>query len=212
VYLPDGMKPTVRFITPVGGTIEPAPPQPRWIAYGDSIQEGWNASAPPLAWPHIVGRDNGLDVYNLGYAGAARGEIPLAEEIAELPAEVISINHGTNCWTRVPYSIGMFREGLVAFLDIIRQGHPGTPLVVASPVVRPDAESTPNRLGATLGELRRTMEEVVEDRARTDPNLQLLSGLGLIELRHLDDGIHPNDEGHRLIAAAMGAALRKVVT
>jgi len=41
------MRPTVLSIEPVGGRIEPAPPQPRWIAYGDSIAEGWIASARP---------------------------------------------------------------------------------------------------------------------------------------------------------------------
>ena len=34
-------------------------------------------------------------------------------------------------------------------------------MVVASPVLRPDAEATPNRLGATLVDLRAAMEEAV---------------------------------------------------
>ena len=82
VYLPEGMRPTVTQLTAVGGTIEPAPPQPRWVAYGDSVAEGWVASAPALAWPAIVGRRHGLDVVNMGYAGAARGEVVSAEHVA----------------------------------------------------------------------------------------------------------------------------------
>jgi hypothetical protein len=41
-------------------------------------------------------------------------EQPPAIAGAELEADVISITHGTNCWTRVPFSVGMFREGLRA--------------------------------------------------------------------------------------------------
>ena len=39
-------------------------------------------------------------------------------------------------------------RGARAFLDIVRQGHSDTPIVAVSPITRPDAESTPNRLGA----------------------------------------------------------------
>src|SRR5205823_1485612 len=151
VYLPEGMKPALKSLSGVGGRIEPAPAdQPRWIAYGDSVAEGWVASSPALAWPAVAGRTFGLDVANLGYAGAARGEVVSAEQIAALDADVISITHGTNCWTRTPHSVDMMRAAVAAFLDIVREGHPETPIVVVSPVLRPDAEATPNRLGATL--------------------------------------------------------------
>src|SRR4029453_14144581 len=100
VYLPEGMRPVVTAIRAIGGEIAPAPPQRRWLCYGDSIAEGWCAAGPAGAWPARVGRDCVLDVINLGYAGGARGELASAEEIARLRADVISIAHGTNCWTR----------------------------------------------------------------------------------------------------------------
>ncbi|MFP6640530.1 MAG: GDSL-type esterase/lipase family protein, partial [Myxococcota bacterium] len=104
LYLPEGMRPTVLALRPQEGEIRPLPPQPRWLCYGDSIAEGWCASEPSAAWPHEVARRHGLDVVNLGYAGAARGEIASAQEIASLTADLISISHGTNCWTRTPHS------------------------------------------------------------------------------------------------------------
>ena len=70
VYLPEGMRPTVLAIRGAGGgAIEPAPSRPRWVAYGDSIAEGWVASGPAGAWPAVAARDFDLDVVNLGYAG-----------------------------------------------------------------------------------------------------------------------------------------------
>src|SRR5438874_6686460 len=170
------MKPTLKSLSGVGGRIEPAPAdQPRWIAYGDSVAEGWAASGPAYAWPAVAGRTHGLDVANLGYAGAARGEVASAEQIAALDADVISITHGTNCWTRTPHSVDMMRAAVAAFIDVVRQGHPDTPIIVASPVVRPDAEESPNRLGATLADLRAAMEHVVADR-----NVTLMQGGQLI--------------------------------
>ena len=206
VYLPEGMKPTVVSVDAVGGSIEPAPPQPRWIAYGDSVAEGWVASAPALAWPAIAGREQGLDVVNMGYAGAARGELASAEQIAALDADVISISHGTNCWTRTPHSTAMMRAAVASFLDVVRQGHPETPIVVVSPVVRPDAEDTPNRLGATLADLRRAMAGVAAER-----DVLLVRGRELIGPHRLADGIHPDDEGHRILAEAIGAEVAAAV-
>lgn len=208
VYMPEGMRPEVRRVTGVGGRISPAPPQPRWLAYGDSIAEGWVASSPAMSWPAVVGREHAIDLVNLGYAGAARGEIVSAEQMAALTADVITVSHGTNCWTRVPFSRPMMKEATAAFLEVLRQGHPLTPIVVASPVLRPDAESAPNRLGATLADLRSAMEEATEERAASgDSSMALVKGRDLLVAGDLPDGIHPGDRGHRAIARAMGAAI-----
>jgi lysophospholipase L1-like esterase len=212
VYIPEGMRPSIKELTPVGGDIEPASLHPRWICYGDSVAEGWLATAPALAWPAVVGREHALDAVNMGYAGAGRGEIVTAEHIAELAAAVISITHGTNCWTRVPFSVDLFREQTRAFLDIVRQGHPETPILVSSPIVRPDAEDTPNRLGATLADLRATMEEVVRERIdRGDDRLRLIPGRHIVTEEQLADAIHPNDDGQRALASALGPPIRALV-
>jgi lysophospholipase L1-like esterase len=212
VYLPEGMKPTVLDVTPADRAIEPAPPQPRWLAYGDSVAEGWIASGPSGAWPAIAGRDHGLDVHNLGYAGSARGETASAEQVAALSGDVISVTHGTNCWTRVPFSAATMEAQTVTFLQIIRQGHPETPVVVATPVVRPDAEETPNRLGATLVDLRRAMELAVAAQvAAGDERMWLVPGRHLLAADLLGDGVHPGDEGHRMLAATIGAKVAAVL-
>jgi lysophospholipase L1-like esterase len=205
IYLPERMGPTILSITAVDGGIEPAPAQPRWLCYGDSIAEGWVVSDPDAAWPAVIGRDQGIDAVNLGYAGSARGEIPSAEELAELDADVITICHGTNCWTRTPHSAELFTAGLRDFFTIVRQGHPDTPIVAVSPITRPDAETQPNRLGTTLVDLRAAFEAVVTERiAAGDTALTLVEGLPLVAVEQLADGIHPGDEGHAAMAAAIG--------
>jgi lysophospholipase L1-like esterase len=212
VYLPEGMRPALRRIEAIGGALEPAPLQPRWLCYGDSVAEGWLATKPAFAWPAIAGRHQELDVFNLGYAGSARGEIVSAEHVSELDAAVISITHGTNCWNRIPHSAGMMREITDAFLKIVRQGHAETPILVASPILRPDAETEPNRLGATLPDLRGAMREAVEARiADGDDMIRFVDGLPIVPENQLADGIHPNDDGHHSLAAAFGPAVKELV-
>jgi lysophospholipase L1-like esterase len=208
VYLPEGMRPRVLSVRVEGGELAPAPRGPRWLAYGDSIAEGWIASGPSGAWPAIAARRTGLDVVNLGYAGSARGELPSAQQIAALDADVISVSHGTNCWSRIPFSTAMFREQTRAFLAVLRQGHPETPIVVTSPILRPDAEDTPNVLGATLLDLRLSMEHLTRELIDAgDAQLTLVEGGDLIGPDDLPDGIHPGDHGHEVLADAFGAAV-----
>ena len=212
LYLPEGMRPTVLALRAEGGEIRQALPRKRWLCYGDSIAEGWCASEPAAAWPHIVSRQHDFDVVNLGYAGAARGELPSAEELALLPADLISVAHGTNCWSRTPFSTDLFAASFHAFLDRIRVGHPETSVVAISPILRMDAETTPNILGMSLGDLRTAFEAVVTQRQEQgDERLFLVPGRDLVPESHLPDGIHPDDEGHQQMAAVLGPVLSRAV-
>ena len=208
VYLPEGMRPRCPR-----GRVRKRPARagaagPRWIAYGDSIAEGWIASGPSGAWPAVAARRHGLDVVNLGYAGSARGELPSAQQIAALDADVISISHGTNCWSRIPFSTALFAAQTRAFIAFVREGHPDTPIVVTSPILRPDAETTANALGATLVDLRVAMEDLTRELiAAGDEHLTLVEGGDLIGADDLPDGIHPGDHGHAVLADAFGGAV-----
>ncbi|MEU8763887.1 GDSL-type esterase/lipase family protein [Streptomyces sp. NPDC048659] len=209
VHPPEGQAPVVRGLRPVGGALAPAPRRPRWLVHGDSITEGWWSTRPAHSWPATAGRALGLDAVNLGYAGGARGELPLAEHLARLPGELITLAFGTNCWSTVPCSAPLLYETTRAFVTLVRRGHPDTPLLLLSPVLRPAAELTGNALGATLGQLREAMEEAVRGLvAAGDTRLALLPGRPLLGPQDLADGLHPNDRGHRRIAAAVAGALR----
>jgi lysophospholipase L1-like esterase len=202
IYLPEGMKPRVRTMVPSGGAIAPAPPLPTWIAYGDSITEGWSASSPAHCWLAVAGRERAMDTVNLGFAGSARGEIVLAQQVAALDADVITVAYGTNCWATIPHSVEMVRANTAAFLRIIRVARPHVPVLVVSPLIRPDAESQPNALGATLADIRGAIESAVAE--GNDPLVTLLPGADLIPATLLADGIHPGDEGHRKMARLIG--------
>ncbi len=208
VYLPEAMRPTILSVTGCAGSIEPAPRTPRWLAYGDAVTQGWLASSPSMSWPAVVGRKLGLDVCNMGYAGSARGETFSAATLADTPAEAISIAYGMNCWNRIPHTPGLLSEGLRAFLTIVRGGHPDVPVVVVSPLLRPEAEEVQNRLGWTLADLRIAMEETIHElMAAGDSKIYLVEGGTVVTPSDLADGVYPGDEGHKRIAAAVGKHL-----
>jgi lysophospholipase L1-like esterase len=144
----------------------------------------------------------------MAYAGAARGEIVSAEHLAAQPASIISLSHGTNCWNRTPHSAGMFTEGLRAFLYLLRQAHPDTPIVAMSPLIRPDAEDTKNVLQTTLSDLREAFEALIRERIGAgDDALTLLPGRELISADQLTDEVHPGDAGHLVVAEAVAPLL-----
>lgn len=210
VHPPETQSPLILGVRGIGGPVSPAPPTTRWVVHGDSITEGWWSTRPAHGWPSVAGRALGWDTVNLGYAGAARGELACAEQIAGLPADALTLAFGTNCWSRVPFSAPLLYETTRAFLELVRQGHPRTPLLLLSPVLRPDAERTPNKLGATLGALRDAMERATRERiAAGDERLVLLPGRELLGPEHLADGLHPNDAGHRTLGLAVATAMKR---
>ena len=207
VYLPEGMRPVVSQIQPADGSLRPAPRQPRCLVYGDAVTQGWLASSPVGSWPALVGRMLGLDICNLGCSGTTRLEPAVAQMIARTPAEAVVVAVGTGCWSRPPHSVDMLVAELVAFLQLVRAGHPDVPLLVMSPTCRPAAEDTPNVFGATLADLRRAAEDTVAELAIADERLMLLDGLGILGPDDLEDGTYPGDDGHKRIAGAVRKVL-----
>lgn len=207
VYLPEGMRPVVLQVQPVDGGLRAAPRQPRCLVYGDAVTQGWLASSPVTSWPAVLGRKLGLDVVNLGCAGTTRLEPVVAQMVATTPAEVVVVSVGGGCWSRPPHSLGMLAEEVEAFVQLVRAGHPGVPLVVMSPLIRPAAEDTPNVFGATLAALRRCVEEAVGALAVGDPSLVAIDGAAVLGADDLEDGIYPGDEGHKRLAAALAKVL-----
>ncbi|MEV5561049.1 GDSL-type esterase/lipase family protein [Nonomuraea wenchangensis] len=210
IHLPEALVPRLTALRP-RGFIRPLPEQPRWLAYGDSITQGWSATDPGRTYPALAARRLGLDVHNLGFAASARGEIPVAEQIAGTPADVISLAFGTNNWSRIPTGRRHMRGVVEDFLTTVRNGQPHVPIVVVSPILRPDAETTANALGCSLSELRDAIEETVSARAAGDPNLHLLQGRDLVSADQLADGIHPDDRGHEIMSEAIADLLEPIL-
>ena len=116
-----------------------------------------------------------------------------------------------------------FGPAVHGFLDLIRDGHPHTPMLVISPVICPMLENAPGPVDSdrgapverfytigdprwldygalTLVRVRHILREIVTQRATADPNLHYLDGrelFGVGDLADLPDALHPNDAGYR---------------
>jgi hypothetical protein len=198
-------------------------PLPRWVHYGSSISHCEDADSPLGVWPVAAARELGLEIYNLGMGGCANLEQFSARTIRDLPAELISLKLGINVVNGANLTSRTFGPAAHGFIDTIRDKHATTPILVMSPVCCPAHENNPgpSELGAdgkvggqefsrhtwigelTLRSIREILAELVEVRAKTDPNIFYLDGLQLfseIDAPTMPDGIHPDAGGYRVIA------------
>jgi lysophospholipase L1-like esterase len=205
---------TVTAATPRGG--------PRWVHHGSSISHCLEAEGPLGPWPHQAARALGISVTNLGFAGNALLDPFVAQSIAALPADVITVKLGINVINLDGMRTRIFGPAAHGFLDFIRHGHPETPLVVISSITSPyfertpgpSIERTPGHYGGTprqeqpgdgtltIARTRDILERVVAARA-DDPNLYYLDGrslLGPSDAERLYDDLHPDQAGYDLIA------------
>lgn len=202
IYLPEAREVAVRAVRAVDGTISPVPRRPLLVVYGDSISQGWSVSLPGSAWPSLAAEALEVDVVNLGFAGSARGELLAADVVGASGADVVALAWGTNAWSSLPTDAREIAQRMRLFLTTVRQGLPEAPLVVVSPILRPDAEHARNRYGTTHIELRDALESAVREFAEQtgDTRITLVPGRELITADLLADGLHPDDAGHARLA------------
>ncbi|MER6361646.1 GDSL-type esterase/lipase family protein [Kitasatospora sp. NPDC001527] len=184
--------------------VEPVPDRGRtvWLHHGSSISHGSDAASPTTTWPALAAAAGGVELINLGLGGSALLDPFTARTLRDTPADLISIKIGINLVNHDLMRLRAFVPAVHGFLDTIRDGHPGTPLLVVSPILCPIVEDTPGpstldlaalRAGRvlvratgdpaerasgklTLGVIREELARIVEQRAAADPNLHYLDG------------------------------------
>ncbi|QAY64224.1 lipase [Xylanimonas allomyrinae] len=186
--------------------VRPAPVAGRrWVHHGSSISQGSNATHPTGTWAAVAALAGGVDLLNLGFGGSAMADPFLARTMRDLPADLISLSLGINLVNADVMRRRAFRPAVHGFLDTIRDGHPGTPLLVVSPILCPIHEATPgpgafdvealargelrfvatgdpaeaNAGKLTLRVIRKELASIVAERAVDDPNLYYLDGRDL---------------------------------
>lgn len=200
---------------------------PRWVHHGSSISHGANADSPTGTWPAVAAALGAVDLVNLGLGGNALLDPFTARAIRDTSADLISVKLGINVVNTDSFRLRTFGPAVDGFLDTIREGHPGTPLLVVSPILCPMAEDVPGPSGSdpdastlrfrnfgdpadvaagklTLKVIREELRRIVSERAGADPNLHYLDGLELYGPADADelplpDDLHPGPAAHRRI-------------
>jgi hypothetical protein len=202
----------------------------RWTHYGSSISHCMDVDRPFDAWPAMVARELGLELTNVALAGQCQLDPFMGRVIRDAPADVISVKVGINLVNAASMSERTFGPAVHGLLDHIRDGHPGVPLLVVSPIHCPSVEDHPGPtvpapdggftvvaaaaearpLGLTLQRIRTMLAGVVAARREAgDAALHYCDGLSLFghaDAEMLYDRLHPSPEGYALLGRRFAAA------
>lgn len=145
-----------------------------------------------------------FETINAGVSGeTAAGARQRLGWLLRQPFDVLVIETGSNDMLRGT-RISATRAQIQAIVDTVRAERPGLPIVLAG------MQALPN-LGEEYG---REFQAMYRDLARENDLALvpfLLEGVGGVPALNLDDGIHPNEQGHRVLARNVWPTLEPVL-
>ncbi len=196
-----------------GACVEEADvPEPRWLALGDSLTQGFSVQCPTQNWVHRLMRRRQLPCWNLGVGGL------------KIEPEVFQWALDSRRWDLVTLGLGSnhsWREGDVATAAdraeamaerALTGGH--RRVVWLLPPWKPceDGKGPGDFMGVILdretGERVRRVREAIRERLeRCAPHMEVLGDLLPHDARYYPDGLHPFAAGFAAYADALERAL-----
>lgn len=180
------------------------------VFFGDSLTAGYglvnpNADAyPALIQQKIDTEKLGYRVINAGLSGeTTAGGVRRIDWILRQPADIFVLALGANDGLR-GISPNVSRANLQTILDRVRAKYPHAKLVVAG-------MQMPPAMGADYARAFGEMFPAVAEKNRAALVPFLLEGVGAVADLNQRDGIHPNVEGHRLLADNVWKVLRPLL-
>ena len=196
-----------------GGSAYGPPPHkgPRVLFHGDSITQGVGTAQARGNYVWVTCEQLRCEPINLGFAGSAWGDKPVAEYIASRnDFNAVVLAFGTNSYRRASETPAQFSTTYETFVSTIRKTHPQTPILCITPLWRAaDTTGEKNQTGYTHQQYRDAVSRAVKKLQASDPNLYLLDGKELVPQElYAADEIHPTDDGAAIMAAAVAEALK----
>ena len=172
------------------------------VYYGSSITQGGCASRPGNAYQAIISRRLDCNFINLGFSGAARGEIEMANYVSELDMSAFVYDYDHNA------SLEMLEKTHKRMFDVIREKHPELPVIMVSRPKIVFDDDTRKRLEI----ITNTYNIAIQN---GDKNVYLIDG-GAMMREFADecatvDGCHPNDHGFVAMAKKIGNVLEMIL-
>lgn len=164
------------------------------IFYGSPITQGGCASRTSNAYPALVTRWMDAEMYCLGFSGNARGDLPIARYISELPVKCLIYDYDYNA-----PDAAFLKATHEPFLECILSRKPKLSVLVMS---RPNPEFKSEEMQSR--ERRQIIQETVLECREKGFQVNFLDGAELFGEESREcctvDGIHPNDLGFYRIA------------
>lgn len=168
-------------------------PEKTLLCYGSSITHGGGASVPTGGYAFRLARKLGMDLRNLGLAGAAWMDEVMAEYICEQTWSILTLEMGINV---LHWTLEEFEEKVRSFVGIIVKHHPDKPIFCISPFTSNEDMKRREQVQGMRGIIQRIVDE------SGLRSLHYIDGSTcLTELSGLSsDGIHPSNTGMEEIA------------
>ncbi len=196
-----------------GAVVGPARlPEPRLLALGDSLVQGFSCASPLHTWPHRLWRRTGLAAWNLGVGGIRIEPEVFRWALESRSWDIVVIGLGSNHAWRAS-DVATAADQAAALADIALAGGHGR-VVWGLPPWKPceDGKGPPEFMQVPLdrdtGDRLRAVRAALRDRlAAYGPALTLLDDPMPHDARWYPDGLHPFAPGFSRYEAAIAAAL-----
>ena len=177
------------------------------VVYGTSITQGGCAARPGMVYTSILGRRLDREIINLGFSGNGKTEPELAALIAELDPAAFVIDSLPNLTT------ALLSERMPRFIEIIRERHPQTPILLVQNPIYPPAPFVASS-GERVTEANAVLAKIHADRvAAGDGAVMLVEACDLTTDggESTVDGVHPTDLGFVMLADKLEPQLRQAI-
>lgn len=181
------------------------PPKPLTVEkpivfYGSSITQGGCASHPGNDYAGMLARWLDANIVNLGFSGNGKGELPVANYLADIDASVMVLDYDHNS------NLNQLKERHYPFYRAIREKKPELPIILIS---KPDFEN-----GYDNRERRAVIRATYENALTAgDRYIDFIDGETLFGTRHREcftvDTTHPNDAGFFRMAECICPVIEK---
>ncbi len=173
------------------------------VYYGSSITEGGCCCNPFNAYNAVISNHLNVDYYNFGFAGSAKGELPIADFLNTLDMSIFVYDYDHNA-----PSVEWLKETHEAFFLRIREKHPTLPIIILTQPKEIYTEE--DRRRKTM--IRHTYEHAV---AKGDCNVYFIDGETYFSederYRCFIDTVHPNDLGFARMAERIEPLIQSIL-
>ncbi len=174
------------------------------LFYGDSLTAGYGLSSeeafPALIDQKLKKQGKNWKVINGGLSGeTSAGGLARIDWMLRQPVDIFILELGGNDGLR-GLPLEQTKSNLQGIIDKVKAKNPNVKIIVAGMMVPPN-------MGPEYSEQFKSVYPDLAKKNKATLIPFLLEGVGGIEKLNLADGIHPNPEGHKMVAETIWRVL-----
>ena len=193
-----------------GASLLPVEKNPRILALGDSITQGYISEHPSCSYVSHYALALDAEVLNQGIGGYEFFKESVDPELGWQP-DIITLAYGTNDYSH-NNSLAVFTEQVKSYVEALVSAFPGTPVLAITPIYRSEETRKIKELDKdyTFEDAINKLHEIYA----AYPQIRVLDGMSFYP-HPIDffapDWLHPNDLGFAYYGQAVTNALKEML-